>query len=109
MEVSQDDIYLAQILDALKDIKKIPATTPENAFIYLRNIIKKEDKNNQLKLANYALNYTPRTRALLGAILKEIGLYKEAFMLKETLNSLTKYKIEISNTTLPSKKYWNIT
>jgi len=41
VDVDKEDILLVQILDALKDIKKIPATTPENAFLYLKNIIKK--------------------------------------------------------------------
>lgn len=108
VNVSREDIYLVQILDALKDIKKIPATTPEEAFISLRNIIQKENKENQIKLANYAMKYTPRTRALIGAILKEIGLREQSYKLKETLNPLTKYKIGIKTTTLTTKKYWNI-
>jgi len=108
VDVAKEDIYLVQILDALKDIKKIPATTPENAFSYLRNIIQKETKANQLKLTDYAMKYTPRTRVLLGAILKEIGLWQEAFQLKDTLNPITTFKIGISSDTLPSKKYWNI-
>ena len=108
VDVAKEDIYLVQILDALKDIKKIPATTPENAFSYLRNIIQKETKANQLKLTEYAMKYTPRTRVLLGAILKEIGLWQEAFQLKDTLNPITTFKIGISSDTLPSKKYWNI-
>ena len=108
VDVAEEDILLVQILDALKDIKKIPATTPENAFIYLKTIIQKESYQNQLKLADYAMKYTPRTRALVGAILKEIGLREKAYLLKETLNQLTKYKIGISSDALPSKKYWNI-
>ena len=108
VDAPKEDIYLLQILDALKDIKKIPATTPENAFIYLKNIIQKESKINQEKLAEYAMNYTPRTRALLGAILKEIGLWEQAYSLKGSLNPLTKYKIGIDTTVLPSKNYWNI-
>jgi len=108
VDVTKEDVYLVQVLDALKDIKKIPATTPENAFTYLRNIIQKETKENQLKLTEYAMKYTPRTRVLLGAILKEIGLWQEAFQLKSTLNPITTFKIGISSDTLPSKKYWNI-
>jgi len=108
VDVLEEDIYLVQILDALKDIKKIPATTPQKAFLYLKNLIKKESKERQRKLAKYALKYTPRTRALLGAILKELGLWEEAFQLKESLNPLTSYKIGLDLETLPTKKYWNI-
>jgi predicted transcriptional regulator of viral defense system len=108
VDVTKEDIYLVQILDALKDIKKIPATTPQKAFVYLKNLIQKESKQRQKKLAKYALKYTPRTRALLGAILKELGLWQEAFELKETLNPLTSFKIGLDLETLPTKKYWNI-
>jgi len=102
------DIYLLQILDAIKDIKKIPATTPEKTFIILKSIIKDEEEKKQKKLAKYALKYNPRTRALVGAILKDLGLMESAYLLKATLNPLTKYKVGISNDILPSKKYWNI-
>jgi len=108
VDVSKDDIFLVQILDALKDIKKIPATTPEQAFISLKNIITNLSKNKQIKTAQYAMKYTPRTRALLGAILKDIGIWEEAYQLKQTLNPMTKYKIGISKDILPSKEYWNI-
>ena len=108
VDVLKEDIYLVQILDALKDIKKIPATTPQKAFLYLKSLIQKESKDRQKKLTQYALKYTPRTRALLGAILKELGLWEEAFQLKESLNPLTSFKIGLDLETLPTKKYWNI-
>lgn len=108
VNVPKSDIFLVQILDAIKDIKKIPATTPEKTFIYLKKIIEKEDRSKQKKLAEYALKYNPRTRALVGAILRELGLWELSYLLKETLNPLTKYKVGISNDILPSKSYWNI-
>lgn len=104
----KSDIFLLQILDAIKDIKKIPATTPEKTFIYLKKIIEKEDITKQKKLAEYALKYNPRTRALVGAILRELGLWEFSYLLKETLNPLSKYKVGISEDILPSKSYWNI-
>jgi hypothetical protein len=108
VDVPREDVLLVQILDALKDIKKIPATTPQKAFVYLKSLIKKQDRKDQIKLAQYAIKYTPRTRALLGAILKELGLWQEAYLLKKTLNPLTTFKIGIDTKTLPPKKYWNI-
>jgi len=74
---------------------------------YFLGIIKLS-KEEQLKLCEYAKKYTPRTRALTGAILKEIGLWECAYELKQTLNPFTKYKIGISKEILPTKKYWNI-
>jgi len=108
VDVPKDDILLVQILDALKDIKKIPDSTPEKAFGYLKEIIKKLSTEQQIKMAQYAIKYTPRTRALLGAVLKELGLWEQSFKLKETLNPMTKYKVGISKDILPSKEYWNI-
>ena len=108
VDAPDEDIYLIQILDALKDIKKIPGTSPNDALLYIKNILKKEPESKLKKLAHYALKYSPRTRALLGAILKELKLFQEAFMLKETLNPFTTFKIGIDKNTLNSKKYWNI-
>lgn len=108
VDAPDEDIYLIQILDALKDIKKIPGTSPNDALLYIKHILKKESESNLKKVAHYALKYPPRARALLGAILKEFKLWRESFMLKETLNPFTTFKIGIDENTLNSKKYWNI-
>lgn len=99
---------LLQILDALKDIKNIPDTTPSEALEYLKGLIKKLNKEEQIKLAQYAKEYTPRTQALVGAILKDIGLWEEAYDLKSKLNPLTQYKLGIKEGVLKNKKEWGI-
>ncbi len=108
VDVKVEDIYLLQILDAIKDIKKIPATTPSQSFVFLKNLIEKESSANQIKLTKYAKKYTPRTKALLGAILKELGNNECAYELKDSLNVLTTFKIGISSEIIKDKKYWNI-
>lgn len=108
VDVKEDEIELVQILDALKDINKIPATTPSKALMHLKEKIQEFTKDTQMKLAEYAKEYTPRTRALLGAILKDIGNREAAYGLKQSLNPLTSYKIGIDNNVLSDKKYWNI-
>lgn len=108
VDVKVEDIYLLQILDAIKDIKKIPATTPSQSFVYLKNLIEKESSANQIKLTKYAKKYTPRTKALLGAILKELGNNECAYELKDSLNALTTFKLDISSEIIKDKKYWNI-
>lgn len=108
IDAKDDEVYLVQILDALKDIKKIPATTPSEVIKYLKELIKKETIENQQKLTKFALKYTPRTRALLGAIFKDIGNKNSAYELKSTLNPLTSFKIDISDEVLKEKGYWNI-
>ena len=108
VNVPEEDVFLLQVLDALKDINKIPATTPSKALEYLKKIIKSENIEKQKKLARYSISYTPRTRALLGAILKDIGNREDAYALKETLNPLTKYKLGIDDGVFSNKTYWNI-
>ena len=107
VDVNDDEIYLVQILDAIKDINKIPATTPNDVVKYLKEIIKKESIENQNKLTSFALKYTPRTRAILGAIFKEIGNKKCAYELKSTLNPMTNYKLKVEEDVIKEKKYWN--
>ena len=51
---------------------------------------------NQNKLTKFALKYTLRTRAILGAIFKEIGNKNCAYELKLTLNPMTNYKLKQS-------------
>ena len=108
IDVENDEVYLLQILDALKDIKRIPASTPSEIMKYLKEIIKEEAIDNQIKLSKFALKYTPRTRALLGAIFKDLGNRNCAYELKSTLNPLTSFKIDIDDRVLIEKEYWNI-
>ncbi len=106
--IKEDEIYLIQILDALKDIKKIPATTPNEVIKNLKEIVKNISFQEQKKLTNFALKYTPRTRAVLGAILKELGNEDCSNILKNSLNPLTSYKINIDEDILKEKNYWKI-
>jgi hypothetical protein len=101
-------IKLLQILDALKDIKSIPDTTASEALLYLKDFISKLTQMEQKKLAIFVKEYTPRTKALLGAILKDLGLWEEAYKIKSGLNSLTKYKLGIKDNILKNKKEWSI-
>ncbi|HRL09038.1 MAG TPA: DUF6088 family protein [Aliarcobacter sp.] len=86
---------------------KIPATTPNDVVKYLKEIIKEESLEKQNKLTKFALKYTPRTRAILGAIFKEIGNKNCAYELKSTLNPMTNYKLKIEEDVIKEKKYWN--
>ncbi len=52
--------------------------------------------------------YTPRTRAILGAILSNNGDSDIAENLKISLNPATKYKLGISDLILTNKHKWNI-
>jgi len=108
VDAPANQTYLLKILDALKDIKSIPGTSVNEALKKLKNIIFKLNVNQQKKLAVYVTKYTPRTKVLLGAILKDLGLWEEAYKIKQQLNPLTKYKLGISDGALKNKKEWGI-
>lgn len=105
---SKKDIKLLQFLDALNSLKKIPDTSIDEAFRMIKGMIEKLEKKEQQSLAKLALNYPPRTKALVGAILKNVGLWEEAYKLKSTLNPISIYKINISKEILPNKDEWRI-
>ncbi len=105
---SKKDIKLLQLLDALNSLKKIPDTSIDEAFGMIKIMIEKLEKKEQQGLAKLALNYPPRTKALVGAILKNVGLWEEAYKLKSTLNPISIYKINISKEILPNKNEWRI-
>jgi hypothetical protein len=102
------DTQLLQILDALRDIKNIPDNSPNDVVLSIKKIVRKFDKKKLKKMLKLVPNYPPRVKAILGAILKEIGRWEEAYLLKEMLNPLTTYKIGISGDTLPNRDEWKI-
>jgi hypothetical protein len=96
-----------QILDAVRDIKKIPGSSINKTLDKLIIIIKNLSDQEQERLVKYALEYKPMVRALLGAIMEKIGNF-EFETLKRTLNPLTSYDIGIEEYILPNKKEWRI-
>jgi len=104
--INIDDFPLFRILDALRLIKTIPATTTDESIIQLGNIISNLEESRRNRLINLAKQYPPFVRALLGASLEAHGLSAER--LYETLNATTAYKLSLSDQSLPTKKKWNI-
>ena len=106
--IETDDIYLAQMLDALDKIKKIPDTTPDDVVLYTKRTIADLSKEKKERLVFLVKERRPRTRAIIGAILKEFGEWEDSTMLKETLNPLSSYKVGISKEVLKEKNRWKI-
>ena len=98
------------MLDAIRYIKKIPDTTIENSCIRLMALLRELKTSEQVKLLKLAFKYSPATRALLGALLREIGCKAETEIgdLKDSLNPITAYNFDISEKVLSNVKYWNI-
>lgn len=104
--INDESIPLLRILDALKFIKKIPATTTNQVVEVLKNKIRSLKEIELKSLINYGENYPASVIALLGAILETIGY--NGIILKNLLSPFTKYNLGISPAVLPTKSNWNI-
>lgn len=107
-QISNEDIYLLQILDALKFIKSIPDTTVFKSVTRLQSIIQGLSAEEVERLAKLAVKYPPRVRALTGALVENFGYSKQADELKGSLNFLSEYRIGITDSILPNHLNWKI-
>lgn len=105
--ITEKNVALLRILDAIRLIREIPATSPDNLVISINELLKTLSIAKQKELCNLARNYTPYVRALLGAMMENAGL-NNTYGLRKGLNSITNYKLPISERVLPNKKNWNI-
>lgn len=101
-------VELLVILDALKDIKRIPDSSASEVIVSLKKIINSLEDDKKIKLPNYAKSYPPRVMAIIGAIFTEMGFKKEALPLKQMLNPLTKFGLNVKDDVLRYKKEWGI-
>jgi len=106
MEVTDENYKYLELLDSIKDFKNIPDLDKESAIKILTNKILELNNKQKKELIKIALEYPPRTRALLGAILENLG--ENTIKLEESLNPLSEYKIGISKEILPTIEKWNI-
>ena len=104
--ITEENIPLLRILDALKFIKDIPASSPDIIVTQLGSTINALSNAEQKRLTELAENYTAYVRAILGAIMEQNNLNAE--LLRKGLNGTTNYKLPISEQALPNKKKWNI-
>lgn len=107
-DVKPEEVQLCQLLDALRQIKRLPDTSPAVALLRLREQIKQLPPAEQATLVRLAQDYNPATRALLGAILEGLGEVNPASKLKVSLNPLSTYKLGLSEQSLPNRAQWHI-
>lgn len=108
-EVTDSNWETLGLLDAFKDIKKIPDCSVAQAINRLRAIVKELNEMQTACLLKYALRYPPRVRALVGAILENLGSKAQGIeKLKESLNPLTTIKLGVKESELPTKSNWYI-
>jgi len=108
VDVTNKNFQYLEILDAIKDFKKIPDLNTETGIRVLSNILKELKKDEIKKIIKYSLRYPPRTRALLGALLEKIGIKAELKDLKNSLNSLSEYSFGIKKEILKTAENWKI-
>lgn len=104
--IRKQDIKLYVLLDAIRLIKEIPASTPNESIEVVLANIRDYSEQEQMRLQKLAMAYAPYVRALLGAIYEQLSL--PFLPLKQSLNGATNYKIPISDKILPTKSNWRI-
>lgn len=106
--ITEENIPLLQILDALRFIKKIPDASIGRSCKTLQAIISNLGGKEQETIIRLAMKYQPARRALLGAILDDLGRGEMVEKLRKTLNPLTTYAIPGAADVLASASRWNI-
>ncbi|WP_349318389.1 DUF6088 family protein [Chitinophaga sp. MM2321] len=105
-KIKTADISLLQLLDAFTDIKRIPDTSPSKAIPVLVNKIKGFQDLQIKRMVQLAMNYPPSTRALLGAVIEYYFPTQATDKLSNSLNPMTRYRLDIQESILPNKAKW---
>jgi hypothetical protein len=108
VDITDKNFFLLEILDALKDFKKIPDLDKNAGIKIISNQLKKLNTKEVKQLIDCALSYPPRVRAFSGALLEQMGLSIELKTLKKSLNPLSEYNYGIDEKILPTTTNWNI-
>jgi len=103
------DVPLLQWLEVLRDIRRIPDTSPDRVVTRVAKELRQLAPPVRRRLIELACQQAPpRARALLGALLENLPNKKEAVALRQTLNPLTTYRLGISAKVLPNRAAWHI-
>lgn len=108
VDVNNDNYYLLEVLDALKDFKTIPDIDEKAGLAILKNRIKSFSEKEISNLVKYVLLYPPRTRAFLGAILELLGEIKYLEKLRSSLNPFSSYNFGMVSRLLSTAANWSI-
>jgi len=106
--LTPDSIPLLQLLDALKDIKKIGDADVNESLVRLIEVLKKLSSTQLEQLVVLAGSYNAATRALLGAVFEAYLPEVDTNSLKKSLNVFTRYEIGVSKDILPNPSNWYI-
>jgi len=108
VEVTDENYKLLELLDAIKDFKKIPDLDKKSAIKILGKKIFELNNKQKKELIEIAPEYPPRVRAFLGALLENIDKNINIKSLDDSLNPLSEYNLGITKEILPTIEKWNI-
>ena len=95
------------VLDALRDLREIPDTTPENIIARIADLFR-SNRISFERVARFARREPPRVRAVLGAIGRSIAADPNVLkVLKGSLNPMTHFSLGLSDK-LETAREWNI-
>ncbi len=95
------------VLDALRDMRWIPDTTPENVLARIADLFRSKRVSFE-RVARFSRREPPRVRAMLGAIGSSIGADPDVLdELKGSLNPMTHFSLGLSGK-LETAREWNI-
>jgi len=106
--IYKNNIYLLQILDSIRFIKRIPDSDISSSYIRIRTLIKDLSDNEKVMIAKLALKYNPGTRALTGSILDQIAESNITDKLLGSLNPVSVFSYNIKEETSLDKEKWRI-
>lgn len=106
--ITRENIPLLQLLDGLRFIKKIPDFSVKNSCGILQNLVSDLPGREQKTIVRLAMKYQPSIRAVLGAMLCDLGRDEITEKLKESLNPLALYSIPGVSEALLSASKWSI-
>jgi len=107
VDVTDNNFYLLELLDALKDFKQIPDLDKSSAVKILSKKFKELNPIETKLLIKCSLAYPPRVRGFLGALLESIKTSADLTELKRSLNPLSEYDFNIESV-LSTAKNWNV-
>lgn len=109
VEVTDKNVEVLGLLDAFKDIKRIPDSSVGQSVRRLSSILRDLEEKQIASLVKYAMAYPPRVKALVGAVLQNNSYQGKGLdQLKESLNPLTTIKLGLKEAELPTKNNWYI-
>jgi hypothetical protein len=106
--ITKDNIYLLQILDSIRFIKRIQDSDIADSCSVLISLIKDLNGDDKKSIARYALKYNPGTRAMTGAMLDKVSDLEITQSLLSSLKAATTFEYNIPDELLPQKLKWRI-